>query len=520
MIQKPRIKKELVLVILILFLGFSIEPTIGRIIKSNSPKDIGNDNIRSISSQSGETTDKNTIYVPEDYPTIQEAINAAQDYNTIYISAGTYSPSTNGESFPLIISSKNHLRIVGEDRDTTIIDAESNMPPNNDMIDVSDADGFSFESLTITGCSSWRALKIYYSDDVTVWDTLIINNRQGGILMKYSSGVIEGNILSNAGMSEHWGHGIVLSAHTNFIVRNNVISDFHSYVPYGGVMGIYLWAGSVDALIENNLIYNNTGGISADSAVPIIKNNTIVNNHRVVPPYDINGFGVAIGPNEDYGAVLINNSISGNQNGGIHIYQSANVHISHNTVANNSMNGIELLSSSNNTIIANNITNNSLGISLMGSSNHNHIHHNNLIDNLEQNAFDECINFWDKGYPSGGNYWSDYNGSDNYQGINQNISGSDGIGDTVYNISGGDNQDRYPLMSSGFIICGDANNDWQVTISDIVYVINFLFNDGPLPKPDLCVGDSNHDDVVDLGDVVYLVNYLFKGGPTPSGCCE
>ena len=48
----------------------------------------------------------------------------------------------------------------------------------------------------------------------------------------------------------------------------------------------------------------------------------------------------------------------------------------------------------------------------------------------------------------GGNYWSDYTGNDYYRGINQDIPGSDGIGDTPYNISGpGNNTDRYPLMS-------------------------------------------------------------------------
>ena len=59
---------------------------------------------------------------------------------------------------------------------------------------------------------------------------------------------------------------------------------------------------------------------------------------------------------------------------------------------------------------------------------------------------DDGQNSWDNGYPSGGNYWEDYTGTDNYHGPNQNLSGSDGIGDTPYNIYGGSNQDLYPFM--------------------------------------------------------------------------
>jgi len=54
-------------------------------------------------------------------------------------------------------------------------------------------------------------------------------------------------------------------------------------------------------------------------------------------------------------------------------------------------------------------------------------------------------NVWNDGYPSGGNYWSDYTGVDEKSGPNQDQPGSDGIGDTPYFIDGY-NQDRYPLM--------------------------------------------------------------------------
>jgi uncharacterized delta-60 repeat protein len=61
---------------------------------------------------------------------------------------------------------------------------------------------------------------------------------------------------------------------------------------------------------------------------------------------------------------------------------------------------------------------------------------------------------------------------------------------------------------------GDANGDGQIDIADVVYLINYLFIDGPAPDP-LSVGNANCDDVVNIADVVYLINYLFIGGPPP-----
>ena len=75
--------------------------------------------------------------------------------------------------------------------------------------------------------------------------------------------------------------------------------------------------------------------------------------------------------------------------------------------------------------------------------------HNAILTNAAQ-AFDDqgLSNAWDDGYPSGGNFWSDYTGVDNCRGPNQNVCPDpDGIGDTPYAIDT-DSVDRYPLMSS------------------------------------------------------------------------
>jgi hypothetical protein len=64
---------------------------------------------------------------------------------------------------------------------------------------------------------------------------------------------------------------------------------------------------------------------------------------------------------------------------------------------------------------------------------------------------------------------------------------------------------------------GDPNADSLFDATDIVYLVNYLFLDGPAPVPCLLAGDANCDGTVDAQDVVNLVNYLYIGGPPP-GC--
>ena len=61
---------------------------------------------------------------------------------------------------------------------------------------------------------------------------------------------------------------------------------------------------------------------------------------------------------------------------------------------------------------------------------------------------------------------------------------------------------------------GDANGDKEVTIADVVYLINYLLKSGPVPDP-LESGDADCDSEVKIEDVVYLINYLFNSGPPP-----
>jgi len=131
---------------------------------------------------------------------------------------------------------------------------------------------------------------------------------------------------------------------------------------------------------------------------------------------------------------------------GIFLSSSTNQTIVGNTVANSTC-GIALGSSSGSSVVGNNITANiDFGILLVESSG-NEFYHNNFVDNIGQVFSLSSVNLWDDGYPSGGNYWSDFVDSDAYHGSSQNLTGVDGIWDHSYSIDAS-NIDNYPLTTA------------------------------------------------------------------------
>ena len=198
------------------------------------------------------------------------------------------------------------------------------------------------------------------------------------------------------------------------------------------------------------------------------------------PAVNAGGSGNAINITAD-GTILEGFNATNSKNwpyAGIVVVSNSNT-IRDNIISNSNF-GICLTSSSNNTVSANYISNNNNGIWLFfDSSKNNKIFHNNLINNTNQAYDNSGGNSWDNGYPGGGNYWSDYTGIDLKSGSSQNISGSDGIGDTPYNISGcAGAQDRYPLMQpwiesgSEYISIGLASASTNSIITIPVSVAN------------------------------------------------
>ena len=186
-------------------------------------------------------------------------------------------------------------------------------------------------------------------------------------------------------------------------------------------------------------------GRNQDNVIEIYTNTVQINSFTIKNSgNDSNELaGICIFSNLNY---IRNCNIENNYQGIILKSCSEENKISKNNIQNNNWNGIYLCpSSTSNTIITNTLeTNAYAGIAIVDSS-YNTIHHNNFINNYI-NAYDNSNNIWDSGYPSGGNYWSDYTGNDIYSGPNQDQPGSDGIGDSPYPIQDGINSDHYPLQ--------------------------------------------------------------------------
>lgn len=62
---------------------------------------------------------------------------------------------------------------------------------------------------------------------------------------------------------------------------------------------------------------------------------------------------------------------------------------------------------------------------------------------------------------------------------------------------------------------GDLDDDGDIDVADIIYLVNMLYQGGPAPVAGPQVADANCDAFIDMTDIVYLMNYYYNGGPAP-----
>jgi parallel beta-helix repeat protein len=265
----------------------------------------------------------------------------------------------------------------------------------------------------------------------------------------------------------------------------------------GNVVSITVYNVTVsDFKIQNSGTEYNSGiyffNASSTLGNVTVRNNNITNNY-----YGVNVFS-------SFNVLLVGNNIANNEKAGVNLEQSfRNTVISNNVTANMRF-GIVLYCADHNTLSDNNIKNNEYGIYVHCSSN-NKIYHNNFINNSNQTYVEGYMNIWDDGYPSGGNYWSDYVGVDLYSGPYQNESGKDGIGDFPRVIDSY-NQDNYPLMKPWPLV-GDVNEDGKVDVSDLIIMVNAIPSVSGMSNwnPNT---DINNDGLCDVADLVKCIAHI------------
>ena len=370
-------------------------------------------------------------------------------------------------------------------------------------------------------------------DNVTY---VLVGDMSEGITVQRSNIVIDGDGHTLT-PTPSTSYGFNLTNVDNVTITNGAIAGPDKYPPspLGSAPATvgFLFVNTNDSQILNNNISGNSYGVSLTScfgnnvsgnsgpsndfgiALYNSSNNSLFNNHFNHGYVD----GILLSSSDNN--ALTGNYVSGyaqidilgnvypfvSTTGGFELLSSDNNTLINNDVTGNGE-GVSVQNSDNNTLIANNITGNfgfvggaeieppiGFGILIDDSSN-NTIYHNNFAGNafseldiytgiFPNNVMsDGSPNVWDNGYPSGGNYWSDYNGADLYSGPYQNVTGSDGIGDTPYYSSLGlpaggfksddpNNVDHYPLMGefSDFPVAGGF--DLQVvsnsTLSDFQF---------------------------------------------------
>ncbi|MFQ6107542.1 MAG: nitrous oxide reductase family maturation protein NosD [Thermoplasmata archaeon] len=278
------------------------------------------------------------------------------------------------------------------------------------------------------GMAEWNTHSIDTSNTVNGRPVRYWKNVTGGtvpldagqVILANCTGVtVESQSLSNATM------GIAVGHSTDITIRNNILLS-------NSLEGILL-EGSENSIISQNTLVENGLGIG----IIYYGNNTITDN-----AFSLNGVGIRFFSSDEN--MVDNNTVSGSDIG-IRLAMSDDNTFANNSISSTRIRGIDLGASHRNSIILNSIFSNEFGIDVW-SSNSNTIHHNDFVGNVKAADDDRTDNQWDDGYPSGGNYWSDYTGVDLSSGPNQDQPGSDGIGDIPYDQIGV-NEDRYPLMS-------------------------------------------------------------------------
>jgi parallel beta-helix repeat protein len=223
-----------------------------------------------------------TITVPEDYSTIQEAINHANEEDMIFVRNGTY--------YEHVVVDKT-VSLIGESKEATIIDGNKTYPPYIALVNIT------ANNVTINGFSlmnGYYGLCLAHSNNSIVYDNSIRNNYHGILVdHSYSNNISQNSVIEHDGTALqvfYSGYNLirynsisncVIGIHihygTNHTIEGNYVSTNRDY---GSVIfGITIQGCSENNLLIDNSVSNFRLGIQVQtSGKNLLRNNIMINN--------------------------------------------------------------------------------------------------------------------------------------------------------------------------------------------------------------------------------------------------
>ncbi len=247
-----------------------------------------------------------TITVPEDYPTITDAIGNASAGDTILVQSGTYFENPVVDK-PLTLQGENSANTLVVGAGGYVGASVFTVTADNVVIS-----GFTITSLNYSSSSSYAYGVMIQADKCTITGNNIVNTASGIYCSVQSSAMI---------------------------AQNNITENQHN--------GIMFFGGSDNTISDNNISGNTGSAITLEGYSDNITENTLSQNT------------MGIGMSATY-SVIYGNNMTGNSNSGIYLTGAYNV-IAANYLADNKY-GIYIVPSfglaSDNTIFHNDFTDN------------------------------------------------------------------------------------------------------------------------------------------------------------------
>ena len=297
------------------------------------------------------------LYVPTDYPTIQSAIGAATNGDTIYVYNGTYTEN-------LVVDKR--ITLQGEDRCNTVIDGNGGnvVYINSPHVNIS---GFTIRN---GGYGIYMVGVFMVGRDCRITDCTMHSNRNGIFFWRSC----RDNIIHDCILHSNTDHGILLFMANS----NNRITDCTAYS--NGKTGITLQKSCGNNTIENcSVTSNQQTGICL---FQVCNNNTITNCSAISNPQ--NGISASMASRgnqitncvvqDSFAGILISHASAGNMVAGCDSSESTNgIQISH--------------ASAGNMVVGCSTPENTNGISISHASTENTIQDCDTGSNLQRGIF-------------------------------------------------------------------------------------------------------------------------------------